>query len=86
MTDEIENVDSVEEEIKEESIGKIRRRLDRICPDCEEGNLYIVVYDIENEGVIYSREFYQCFECEYKEEKKNKNNNHKEINLDDIYR
>jgi hypothetical protein len=81
----------IEEELDEivkieKPIGKIRKRTDKLCPDCEDGYLYVVVYDEERESVIYSKEFYECFECEYKEEKKNKNNNHrKEINLDEIY-
>ena len=71
--------------IEEKPIGKIRKRTDKLCPDCEEAYLYIVVYDEKRESVIYSTEYFVCFECEYKEEKKNRNNHRKEIDLDEIY-
>jgi DNA-directed RNA polymerase subunit M/transcription elongation factor TFIIS len=89
MDDFADNID-VEwhyEDYRNERPGKIRKKTDKLCPDCEEDNLYITVYENESENITYSQEFYECFECGYKESKKNKANNHRDdIDLDELYR
>jgi len=62
---------------EDQPIGKIRKRTDKTCPECGEGFLYIITYEQDKNGILYSQEYYECLECRYKYEKKNKNH-HKE--------
>lgn len=83
---EEDNIEYTYDNYKNEHIGKIRKKTDKLCPDCEEENLCIMIYENESNGIIYSQEFYECLECGYKEPKKNRFNNHKDIDLDDLYK
>jgi Zn ribbon nucleic-acid-binding protein len=85
IDDEEEEYEYIYEIYNNSPIGKIRKRTDKLCPSCEESDLYIVVYEKESENVIYAQEFYECLECGYKESKKNKSGNHKDIDFDDLY-
>lgn len=87
IADDIEDDEQYIYEVYNNSpIGKVRKKTDKLCPSCEEADLYIVVYENESENVIYSQEFYECLNCRYKESKKNKSTNHKDIDFIDFYK
>lgn len=81
-----EDYEYIYEIYNDSPIGKVRKKTDKLCPSCEEFNLYIVEYENESENVTYSQEFYECLICRYKESKKNKSANHKDIDLIDFYK
>jgi uncharacterized protein with PIN domain len=60
---------------------KVQRRSTKPCPDCG-GQLEIVNYPEEINGVIYDKEFLECLECGIKNALKK--NGHK-INLNTKY-
>ena len=49
----------------------------KICPDCGENSLMIVVRKKDVDGITYSRKFYYCGICEYEKEFKLKGANSK---------
>jgi transposase-like protein len=54
---------------------KIIQHTKRICPDCEEGKLTIVEYNVGNcNGVTYFQKYLVCFDCGFKIQYRQKNN------------
>ena len=49
---------------------RVRRKLKRLCPECEESRLELVEYNNKNNGIIYSETVIECPVCRYTQEGK----------------
>lgn len=46
---------------------KKRKYLNQVCPDCGSKSLEIITHIIIKDGVKYSEDRIECYECEYSE-------------------
>lgn len=60
---------------------KVRRKIKRVCPECEEGMLELVEYSNVHDDVEYIETLIECPVCQYTEE--GKTQRYKELEVDD---